>query len=182
MARSTAVLLSVAQLAAGAAVLGDGRRATVLAAQGGASQRGGANCVSVSPSANDFWCATNCGGGGHCPATVCKCEEGQSNANVTDAEMEYLRSSSRYADTYSSAVNCMSMADVAKVWVTAIAPISSTNAIAMCVPAVAVAAGSSFDVPGGKCEGQFHPSLKKEGGELLRKGLWQITKGFPLVL
>lgn len=182
MARRAAVLLGVAQLAAGAAVSGDGQRATVLAARGGASQRGNANCVSVSPSANDFWCATNCGSGGHCPAAVCKCEEGQSNANVTDAEMDYLRSSS--PDTYSSAVNCMSMADVAKVWVTAIAPISSTNAIAMCVPAVAVAAGSSFDIPGGKCEGQFHPSLKKEGGERLRKGLWQITKGFdpdPLV-
>ena len=113
MARRAAVLLGVAQLAAGAAVSGDGRRATVLAARGGASQRGNANCVSVSSSANDFWCATNCGSGGHCPAAVCKCEKGQSNANVTDAEMDYLRSSS--PDTYSSAVNCMSMADVAQV-------------------------------------------------------------------
>ena len=176
--RRTVVLLGVAQLAAGAAVLGDGQRATVLAAQGGASQHEDANCVSISLSANDFWCATNCGSGGHCPATVCKCEEGLSKGNISDAEMDYLKSSSRNADKYSSAINCLSMPDVAKIWVTAIAPISSTNAIAMCVPAVAVAAGSSFDIPDGKCEGQFHPGLKKEGGEFLHKGLWQITKGF----
>ena len=176
--RRAVVLLGVAQLAAGAAVLGDGQRATVLAAQGGAAQHEDANCVSISLSANDFWCATNCGSGGHCPATVCKCEEGLSKGNISDAEMDYLKSSSRNADKYSSAINCLSMPDVAKIWVTAIAPISSTNAIAMCVPAVAVAAGSSFDIPDGKCEGQFHPGLKKEGGEFLHKGLWQITKGF----
>ena len=178
------VLSSCAQLTAGASVLGDGQRSTVLAAQGSASKDADANCVSISPSANDFWCATNCGSGGHCPATVCKCEEGSSKGNITDEQMDYLKSSSRNADKYSKEMNCLSMADVAKIWVTAIAPISSTNAIAMCVPAVAVAAGSSFDVPAvspdipAKCAGQFHPNLKKEGGEFLHKGLWQITKGF----
>ena len=170
----------MAQLAAGAYVSGDGQRPTALAAQSGASRREDSNCVSISPSANDFWCATNCGTGGHCPAEVCKCEEGLSKGDITDEQMDYLKSSSRDADKYSKEVNCMSVADVAKVWVTAIAPISSTNAIAMCAPAVAVAAASSFDSPAqdGKCGGQFHPTLKKEGGEFLHKGLWQITKGF----
>ena len=174
------VLIGVAQLAAGAYVSGDGQRPTALAAQSGASRREDSNCVSISPSANDFWCATNCGTGGHCPAEVCKCEEGLSKGDITDEQMDYLKSSSRDADKYSKEVNCMSVADVAKVWVTAIAPISSTNAIAMCAPAVAVAAASSFDSPAqdGKCGGQFHPTLKKEGGEFLHKGLWQITKGF----
>lgn len=171
--------MGVAQLAVGAPILGDGQRPTVLTAQSGASTRADGNCVSISPSANDFWCATNCGTGGHCPSTICKCGEGLSTGNITDEQMDYLKSSSRDADKYSkNDVSCLSMAEVAKIWVTAIAPISSTNAISMCVPAVAVAAGSSFDTPDGKCAGQFHPGLKREGGEFLHKGLWQITKGF----
>ena len=68
----------------------------------------------------------------------------------------------------------------AQVWTTAIAPISSTNAIAMCVPAVAIAAANSFDIPENKCPGLFHPTLKVEGGSDLTKGLWQ-ARAPPIV-
>ena len=63
-----------------------------------------------------------------------------------------------------------------QIWVSAIAPISSTNAIAMCVPAVVIAAGNVFDVPQNKCPGSFHPTLKVDGGEFLHKGLWQARR------
>jgi hypothetical protein len=96
--------------------------------------------------------------------------------------MDYLKSSSRNAEKYSKEVQCLTMEEVAKVWTTAIAPISSTNAIAMCVPAVAVAAANSFDIPENKCPGLFHPTLKVEGGADLTKGLWQISKGFDVDL
>lgn len=42
-----------------------------------------ATCVSISPSANDFWCQTNCVRVGHCSPTVCHCSGW---GNVTEAE------------------------------------------------------------------------------------------------
>jgi hypothetical protein len=44
------------------------------------------NCVSVSPSANDYWCQTNCATG-RCPKQICQCNaaDGASSALVADA-------------------------------------------------------------------------------------------------
>ena len=39
-------------------------------------------CVSISPSANSYWCQLKCGNGGHCPERLCQCEK----AVVTDEE------------------------------------------------------------------------------------------------
>jgi hypothetical protein len=181
MRRASALSLLLAPVVAGAAVSTRSRDLTALLAAEEASkakQHESSNCISISPAANDFWCATNCGSGGHCPATICKCGQGVGSGNVTSEEMDYLKSSSLNAEKYSKEVQCLSMEDVAKIWVSAIAPISSTNAIAMCVPAVVIAAGNVFDVPQNKCPGSFHPTLKVDGGEFLHKGLWQITKGF----
>jgi hypothetical protein len=65
--------------------------------------------------------------------------------------------------------NGLTMQDVAKVWVDAISPLSGEDAAAMCVPAVAIAAGSSYDVKG--CAQKFHPTV--QSGEV--KGLWQVS-------
>ena len=69
------------------------------------------------------------------------------------------------------------MEDVANTWVSAIWPLNQDDAVKMCVPAVVVAAGSSFDLPG--CEGLFHPKIPAaEPQETTPRGIWQIGKGF----
>lgn len=55
----------------------------------------------------------------------------------------------------------------------AISPISPADAAGMCVAAVAIAAGESFDVPG--CAKKFHPTITNSVGA---SGLWQIMTGF----
>ena len=68
--------------------------------------------------------------------------------------------------------NGLTMQDVASIWVNAISPLSGEDAAAMCVPAVAIAAGSSYDVKG--CEKKFQPDAQAGGV----KGLWQIADKF----
>jgi hypothetical protein len=63
---------------------------------------------------------------------------------------------------------CMTMEEVAMVWMSAIAPLSSADAAAMCVPAVAIAAGCAFNAPG--CENKFAKNVQCGTG----RGLWQI--------
>ena len=60
-------------------------------------------------------------------------------------------------------------------WMDAIAPINRDDAAAMCVPAVIVAAGSSYDTD--ICKGKFHPTQNK-GKVNGTKGLWQIRFGY----
>ena len=55
----------------------------------------------------------------------------------------------------------------------AISPISPADAAGMCVAAVAIAAGESYDVPG--CAKKFHPTITNSVGA---SGLWQIMTGF----
>ena len=47
------------------------------------------NCVSISPSANDYWCLTTCSTG-HCPQKVCKCDaaDNANSALVVDVTKE----------------------------------------------------------------------------------------------
>ena len=63
--------------------------------------------------------------------------------------------------------------DVARTWMEAISPISPSDAAGMCVAAVAIAAGESYDVPG--CAKKFHPTVTNSVGA---SGLWQIMTGF----
>jgi hypothetical protein len=64
------------------------------------------------------------------------------------------------------------MQEVANIWVTAISPLSGEDAAAMCVPAVAIAAGSSYDVK--DCARKFRPDV--QSGQV--KGLWQVAEKF----
>ena len=62
-------------------------------------------------------------------------------------------------------------------WIATLWPRSREDALNMCVPAMAIAAGSSFGA--GNCEGFFNPRAKGEGGDgAAAKGLWQITHGY----
>eukprot|EP00964_Phaeocystis_antarctica_P021506 scaffold11939_cov73-Phaeocystis_antarctica.AAC.1 len=61
------------------------------------------------------------------------------------------------------------MEEVAGAWMESIGKIDSASAKAMCVPAVAIAAGSSYDTPA--CPKAFDSTA--EGGEKSR-GIWQI--------
>ena len=71
----------------------------------------------------------------------------------------------------------MTLEEVANVWISTIWPRSREDALNMCVPAMAIAAGSSFGA--GNCEGFFNPRAKGEGGDgAAAKGLWQITHGY----
>ena len=64
---------------------------------------------------------------------------------------------------------CLTMEEVASAWMESISKFDSASAKAMCVPAVAIAAGSSYDTPA--CPKAFDSTA--EGGETSR-GLWQI--------
>ena len=66
-----------------------------------------------------------------------------------------------------------SVEDVARTWMEAISPLSPADAAGMCVAAVAIAAGESYDVPG--CAKKFHPTITNSVGA---SGLWQIKTGF----
>ena len=64
---------------------------------------------------------------------------------------------------------CLTMEEVAGAWMESISKIDSASAKAMCVPAVAIAAGGSYDTPA--CPKAFDSTA--EGGEKSR-GIWQI--------
>lgn len=64
---------------------------------------------------------------------------------------------------------CLTMQEVADAWMESISQVDSASAKAMCVPAVAIAAGSSYDTPA--CPKAFDSTA--EGGEKSR-GIWQI--------
>jgi hypothetical protein len=69
----------------------------------------------------------------------------------------------------------MTLQELAKTWVATVWPRSPEDALAMCVPAIAIAAGLSFETDG-KCAGAFNS--RSSGAEHGTKGLWQITYGY----
>ena len=77
---------------------------------------------------------------------------------------------------------CLTVEQVAKAWVHGVSPLSKTNAEALCVPAVTIAAGSAFHtIQDGwisPCMGKFDPLVEAEGFDGTRKGLWQISLEF----
>ena len=73
----------------------------------------------------------------------------------------------------SAAAKCMNVNQVAVAWASAVAPLSKTDAKEMCVPAVIVAAGSTFNSQ--LCEDKFDPTIEAPGYMTTLKGLWQIA-------
>jgi hypothetical protein len=72
--------------------------------------------------------------------------------------------------------HCITVQQVANAWVEGIAPISKADAKSMCVPAVIIAAGSSYNTP--ECEDKFDPLIEADGWEQKLEGLWQISENF----
>lgn len=70
----------------------------------------------------------------------------------------------------------LTMEDVAETWTAAIWPLNQDDAVKMCVPALAIASGASFDQPG--CAGMYHPRVSGGESETPIKGIWQIGHGF----
>jgi len=104
---------------------------------------------------------------------LCSSEESQGSRGKVD------RSKCHCGDGPDGPGTCqgLTMEDVANTWVRAVWPLNQEDAVKMCVPAVVVAAGSSFDMPG--CEGLFHPKIAaEEPQETTPRGIWQIGKGF----
>ena len=69
---------------------------------------------------------------------------------------------------------CLTMDEVASAWMEAVSKINKASARAMCIPAVAIAAGSSYDTP--SCAQSFDSTAK--GLDAAGKpawGLWQIS-------
>ena len=69
---------------------------------------------------------------------------------------------------------CLTMEEVAAAWMEAVSKINKASARAMCIPAVAIAAGSSYDTP--SCARSFDSTAK--GLDAAGKpawGLWQIS-------
>jgi len=68
---------------------------------------------------------------------------------------------------------CMTMDQVAVAWVSAVAKLDKADAQRFCVPAVIVAAGSTFGA--GNCDDKFDPTIEAPGYQTTLKGLWQIA-------
>jgi hypothetical protein len=68
---------------------------------------------------------------------------------------------------------CMTMDQVAVAWVSAVAKLDKADAQRLCVPAVIVAAGSTFNA--GNCDDKFDPTIEAPGYQTTLKGLWQIA-------
>merc|ERR1719272_2135056 len=68
---------------------------------------------------------------------------------------------------------CMTLDQVAVAWVSAVAKLNKADAQRMCVPAVIVAAGFSYN--SALCEDKFDPSIEAPGYMTTLKGLWQIA-------
>ena len=68
---------------------------------------------------------------------------------------------------------CLTMDEVASAWMEAISKINKASARAMCIPALAIAAGSSYDTP--SCAQSFDSTAKgRDAGGSPAWGLWQI--------
>ena len=72
---------------------------------------------------------------------------------------------------------CLSLEEVAQVWMDAVMPIHSGDAASMCVPAMAMAGGCAFKAAG--CndpnDPKFHATIECGTG----KGIWQIRDELP---
>ena len=68
---------------------------------------------------------------------------------------------------------CMTMDQVAVAWVSAVAKLDKADAQRMCVPAVIVAAGSTYNTA--LCADKFDPTVEAPGYMTTLKGLWQIA-------
>ena len=71
---------------------------------------------------------------------------------------------------------CLTVDQVAVAWVSGISDLSESDAVAMCVPAVIIAAGSTYD--SALCEGTFDPTVEAPGYMTTLKGLWRISEDF----
>jgi len=61
--------------------------------------------------------------------------------------------------------------------VSGVSKLSASDAVAMCVPAVIIAAGSSYNAGGevSVCKDTFDPTVEAPGYMATLKGLWQIS-------
>jgi hypothetical protein len=158
--------------ATGAAAAGSEKPENCLAdANNGASQCGPAIGATCTGSHGLGKCCSSTGWCGNDPEF---CGEGMqaeySNAkNLCKEELPEGQQSIASAEA-----KCMTVEQVAVAWVSAIAPLSKTDAKSMCVPAVAVAAGSTFNSP--LCADKFDPTVEAPGYQTTLKGLWQIAE------
>ena len=68
---------------------------------------------------------------------------------------------------------CMTLDQVAVAWVSAVAKLDKADATRLCVPAVVIAAGSTYNA--GNCDDGFDPTIEAPGYMTTLKGLWQIA-------
>ena len=71
--------------------------------------------------------------------------------------------------------SCLTLDEVAQVWMDAVMPINGGDAASMCVPAMAMAGGCAFKAAG--CNDgtpKFHPTIECGTG----KGIWQINYAY----
>jgi len=108
-----------------------------------------------------------CGKAGWCGTGPAYCEDG--------VQADYSHGKGLCAAYGGLCPTGLTLEQVISAWMDAIAPINRDDAAAMCVPAVIVAAGSSYDTD--ICKGKFHPTQNK-GKVNGTKGLWQIRFGY----
>ena len=75
---------------------------------------------------------------------------------------------------------CLTLEQVAVAWVSGVSKLSASDAVAMCVPAVIIAAGSAYNAGGevSVCKDTFDPTVEAPGYMATLKGLWQISDEF----
>ena len=121
-----------------------------------------------------------CSAGGYCGNGDSYCGEGMqeeySNSKnlCEEGVAPGQQAVGQQASIKPSKPHCITVEQVATSWVEGVAPISKANAKAMCVPAVIIAAGSSYNTA--TCKDKFDPLVEADGWEQKLKGLWQISE------
>jgi len=128
--------------------------------------------------------STCCSAGGYCGSGDDYCgagiqEEYSNSKNLCEAVAAVGQQAVGQQDGATAKAptpHCLTVDQVAKAWVEGIAKVSKSDAKAMCVPAVIVAAGSSYNTL--TCEDKFDPLVEADGWEQKLEGLWQISENF----
>jgi len=124
------------------------------------------------------WASATCVGShglGECCGKAGWCGTGPDYCNEGSVQANYSHGKGLCAEFGGFCKSGLTLEQLIDAWITAVANISKNDAAAMCVPAMVVAAGSSYDTD--ICKDRFHPT-RNSGKVNGTKGLWQIRFGY----
>ena len=100
--------------------------------------------------------------------------------NLCGAEPEQEQEQQAGSSVQQPKPKCLTVEQVAVAWVSGVSKLNASDAVGMCVPAVIIAAGSTYNAGGevAVCKDTFDPTVEAQGYMATLKGLWQIADDF----